>query len=147
MRRGAPASMERDETQDGGAESRPIAERVRRSLHRYTAAEQRVARALLLSSEQGSAPPAKEEDLIIGGDRVIPIVALLLGLGAANGSLELALTSRHFALVSDPLVTVADVFAPGGSDWGVMNWSDPAVDSAVTAIDVRSTLVRMSSGR
>lgn len=52
----------------------------------------------------------------------------------ADGSLELALTSRHFALVSDPLVTVADVFAPGGSDWGVMNWSDPAVDSAVTAL-------------
>ena len=47
MRRGASASTERDETQERGADSRPIAERVRRSLHRYTAAEQRVARALL----------------------------------------------------------------------------------------------------
>ena len=47
MRRGASVSIERDETQERGAESRPIADRVRRSLHRCTAAEQRVARALL----------------------------------------------------------------------------------------------------
>lgn len=54
--------------------------------------------------------------------------------GQADGSLELALIARHFALVSDPLVTVADVFAPEGSDWGVMNWRDPAVETAVNAL-------------
>jgi peptide/nickel transport system substrate-binding protein len=51
--------------------------------------------------------------------------------GHADGSLELALLARHFALVSDPLVTVADTFDPEGSDWGVLNWQDPGVTQAV----------------
>jgi peptide/nickel transport system substrate-binding protein len=51
--------------------------------------------------------------------------------GQADESLELALIAKHFALVSDPLVDVAAVFAPEGSDWGVMNWSDPAVQTAL----------------
>jgi peptide/nickel transport system substrate-binding protein len=54
--------------------------------------------------------------------------------GQADGSLELALIAKHFALVSDPLIDVADVFAPGGSDWGVMNWSDPEVQTSVEAL-------------
>ncbi|QZY30121.1 ABC transporter substrate-binding protein [Nocardioides coralli] len=54
--------------------------------------------------------------------------------GQADGSLELALIAKHFALVSDPLIDVADVFAPEGSDWGVMSWSDPAVDRAVEGL-------------
>lgn len=49
----------------------------------------------------------------------------------ADGTLELALVARHFALVSDPLVTVADTFAPAGSDWGVDGWSDPRLSQAV----------------
>lgn len=52
----------------------------------------------------------------------------------ADGSLQLALIAKHFALVSDPLVDVADVFAPQGNDWGVMNWRDDAVQSAVKAL-------------
>jgi peptide/nickel transport system substrate-binding protein len=51
--------------------------------------------------------------------------------GHEDGSLELGLLTRHLALVSDPLVTVADTFAPEGSDWGVMNWQDEAVTDAV----------------
>ncbi|WP_408896586.1 ABC transporter substrate-binding protein [Nocardioides sp. R1-1] len=54
--------------------------------------------------------------------------------GHADGSLELALIAKHFALVSDPLVDIAAVFAPGGADWGVTGWSDPAVTSAVDAL-------------
>ncbi|MDP3891104.1 hypothetical protein, partial [Nocardioides sp.] len=54
--------------------------------------------------------------------------------GQADGSLELALIAKHFALVSDPLVDVSTVFAPEGYDWGVMNWRDPAVDEAVEAL-------------
>ncbi|WP_148573500.1 ABC transporter substrate-binding protein [Nocardioides caldifontis] len=54
--------------------------------------------------------------------------------GQADGSLELALIAKHFALVSDPLVDIADVFAPEGSDWGVMNWRSPEVDRAVDAL-------------
>jgi len=51
--------------------------------------------------------------------------------GHADGTLELGLFARHFALVSDPLVTVADTFAPEGSDWGVLNWQDAGVTDAV----------------
>lgn len=51
--------------------------------------------------------------------------------GHADGTLELALVAKHFALVSDPLVDVATVFAPEGADWGVMGWTDPAVQDAL----------------
>lgn len=51
--------------------------------------------------------------------------------GHADGSLEIGLMARHFALVADPLVTVADTFDADGSDWGVMNWSDDRVLDAV----------------
>lgn len=54
--------------------------------------------------------------------------------GQADGSLELALIAKHFALVSDPLVDVSTVFAPEGNDWGVMNWHDPKVEAAVNAL-------------
>jgi peptide/nickel transport system substrate-binding protein len=49
----------------------------------------------------------------------------------ADDTLELALVARHFALVSDPLVTIAETFAPEGAEWGVQNWSDPAMTAAV----------------
>jgi peptide/nickel transport system substrate-binding protein len=52
----------------------------------------------------------------------------------ADDTLELALLARHFALVSDPLVTVAETFAPEGSDWGVQNWSDPELTAAVDGL-------------
>ncbi|WP_299445060.1 ABC transporter substrate-binding protein [uncultured Phycicoccus sp.] len=52
----------------------------------------------------------------------------------ADDSLELALIAKHFALVSDPLIDVAAVFDPDGADWGVMNWRDPAVETAVEAL-------------
>jgi peptide/nickel transport system substrate-binding protein len=52
----------------------------------------------------------------------------------ADGSLELGLLARHLALVSDPLVTVADTFRPEGSDWGVMNWQDDSVTEAVNEL-------------
>ncbi|GAA4659341.1 ABC transporter substrate-binding protein [Kineococcus glutinatus] len=54
--------------------------------------------------------------------------------GQGDGSLELALIAKHFALVSDPLVDVATVFAPEGADWGVMGWRDPAVDAAIAEL-------------
>lgn len=54
--------------------------------------------------------------------------------GQADGSLDLALIAKHFALVSDPLVDVSSVFAPEGNDWGVMNWRDPAVTRSVSAL-------------
>ena len=52
----------------------------------------------------------------------------------ADGSLQMALVAQAFALVTDPLPTVADTFAEGGSDWGTMGWSDPGVTRAVAAL-------------
>ncbi len=54
--------------------------------------------------------------------------------GHQDGSLELGLFARHFALVADPLVTVAETFAPEGEDWGVMNWRDAGVTKAVDGL-------------
>lgn len=51
-----------------------------------------------------------------------------------DGSLELGLFARHFALVTDPLVTVAETFAPGGYDWGVMGWRDRGVTAALDGL-------------
>lgn len=57
----------------------------------------------------------------------------------ADGSIELALIAKHFALVSDPLVDVATVFAADGADWGVTGWSDPAVQDAVSGLEEGAT--------
>ncbi|ANG62777.1 ABC transporter substrate-binding protein [Marinobacterium aestuarii] len=42
--------------------------------------------------------------------------------GHRDGSLQLALVARNFALVSDPLGTLLQDFGPRGGDWGAMNW-------------------------
>ncbi|GAB2678677.1 ABC transporter substrate-binding protein [Thalassiella azotivora] len=55
------------------------------------------------------------------------------------GTLELGLLARHFALVADPLVTVADTFSPEGSDWGAMGWSDPQVTAAIDELLAATT--------
>ena len=52
----------------------------------------------------------------------------------ADGTLQMALVAQFFALVTDPLPTVADTFGEGGSDWGTMGWRDPAVSEAVSAL-------------
>lgn len=54
--------------------------------------------------------------------------------GQADGSLELALIAKHFALVSDPLVDIAAVFDEDGDDWGAMNWRDPAMQEAINGL-------------
>jgi peptide/nickel transport system substrate-binding protein len=48
-----------------------------------------------------------------------------------DGSLELALFARNFALVPDPLVTLIGDLAPGGADWGVLGWHDDRVTAAL----------------
>ena len=59
--------------------------------------------------------------------------------GHADGTLELALLTRNYALVPDPVGTLLQDFAPKGGDWGAMGWtSDPvlgALDSLVSAAD------------
>ncbi|MFC7485289.1 ABC transporter substrate-binding protein [Knoellia sp. CPCC 206453] len=57
----------------------------------------------------------------------------------ADGTLELALLTKHFALVSDPYVSIAETFAPGGAEWGVMNWEDPALTAALSTVAQQPT--------
>lgn len=51
-----------------------------------------------------------------------------------NGSLELALAARNYAIVPDPAGTIAQDFGPRGGDWGAMNWSSPALVDALAAL-------------
>ncbi|KJE34350.1 ABC transporter substrate-binding protein [Thalassospira sp. HJ] len=49
--------------------------------------------------------------------------------GHADGTLEIALITRSFSMVPDPLATVMADYGPGGADWGAMNWNnDEAAD-------------------
>ncbi|MDQ0680086.1 peptide/nickel transport system substrate-binding protein [Arthrobacter pascens] len=66
-------------------------------------------------------------DVKVGNSSEIPA-------GHKDGSLELALYSRNYALVPDALVTLADDFAPEGGDYGAMGWNDPALTSAFDAL-------------
>jgi len=68
-------------------------------------------------------------DVRIGNSSDIPA-------GHKDGSLELALYARNYALVPDPLVTLIQDFAPEGADWGAMGWSNPRL--AATLDDMAS---------
>lgn len=47
-----------------------------------------------------------------------------------DGSLDLALLARNFALVPDPIGTILTDYATGG-DWGAMGWSDEGFASLI----------------
>ncbi|WEF24858.1 ABC transporter substrate-binding protein [Paracoccus sp. S3-43] len=51
----------------------------------------------------------------------------------ADGTLDLALINRNFALVPDPLGTLLTDYAPSG-DWGAMNWDNPEFTSLIRAL-------------
>ncbi|WP_145151012.1 ABC transporter substrate-binding protein [Pseudomonas oryzihabitans] len=51
-----------------------------------------------------------------------------------DGSLQLALYGRNFALVPDPLVTLLNDFSHGGAEWGPLGWKNPAFDQALAAL-------------
>lgn len=48
-----------------------------------------------------------------------------------DGSLELALMARNFALVPDPIGTMLTDYGPGGGDWGAMNWTNAGFETAL----------------
>ena len=54
--------------------------------------------------------------------------------GHADGTLELALVSRSYALVPDPVATLLQDFSPKGGDWGAMNWTSPQVLGALDSL-------------
>ncbi len=55
-------------------------------------------------------------------------------LAHQDGSLELALVARNFALVPDPLLTLLQDYDVGGGDWGAMNWRDAELEAALTEL-------------
>lgn len=56
-----------------------------------------------------------------------------------DGTLELGLMSRNYALVPDPLGAIMTDFAPEGSDWGAMNWSNAELTAAIARMDGTGT--------
>jgi peptide/nickel transport system substrate-binding protein len=64
-------------------------------------------------------------DVQVGNSSEIPA-------GHQDGTLELGLYARNFALVPDPLVTLIDDYGPEGADWGAMGWSDPELTGALS---------------
>jgi peptide/nickel transport system substrate-binding protein len=65
--------------------------------------------ALTINSTNSSEIPAKHQD----------------------GSLELALMARNFALVPDPIGTMLTDYGLGGGDWGAMNWTNAGFETAL----------------
>lgn len=51
-----------------------------------------------------------------------------------DGSLQLALYGRNFALAPDPLVTLLTDFGNGGGEWGPLGWKNSAFDQALRAL-------------
>jgi peptide/nickel transport system substrate-binding protein len=54
--------------------------------------------------------------------------------GHQDGSLDLGLYARNFALTPDPLATLLEDFHPDGADWGAMNWSDEELNGLLTSM-------------
>jgi len=51
-----------------------------------------------------------------------------------DGSLELALVARQYALVPDPIGTLLQDFGPQGGDWGAMNWHSVPLQQALAEL-------------
>lgn len=66
-------------------------------------------------------------DVKVGNSSEIPA-------GHQDGSLELGLYARNYALVPDALVTLADDFGPDGADYGAMGWNNPVLTSTLNTM-------------
>jgi peptide/nickel transport system substrate-binding protein len=69
--------------------------------------------------------------------------------GHTDGTLELAVVARSYALVPDPVATLLQDFGPKGGDWGAMGWTSPqvtgALDSLVSGADEKARPLLRSS--
>lgn len=54
--------------------------------------------------------------------------------GHKDGSLELGLYARNYALVPEPLVTLLGDFTDDGADWGVMKWQNAELSKTLAAL-------------
>lgn len=64
--------------------------------------------------------------------------------GHQDGSLELALLARNYALVPDPVGSLLQDFGPKGGDWGAMGWSSTQVSSALESLSTTNDPARRS---
>jgi peptide/nickel transport system substrate-binding protein len=64
--------------------------------------------------------------------------------GHQDGSLELALVARNYALVPDPIGSLLQDFGPQGGDWGAMGWQSAQVASALESLSSTSDPARRS---
>lgn len=54
--------------------------------------------------------------------------------GHKDGTLQMALVARNFALVPDPLGTLTEDYGPQGGDWGAMGWSDDRLAAVIARL-------------
>ncbi len=64
--------------------------------------------------------------------------------GHQDGSLELALLARNYALVPDPIGTLLQDFGPKGGDWGAMGWHSAQVSSTLESLSTTNDPARRS---
>jgi peptide/nickel transport system substrate-binding protein len=67
--------------------------------------------------------------------------------GHRDGTLDLALFARNFALVPDPLGTMLQDFGPQGGDWGAMGWSSQRLGEILAALGAEADPARQAALR
>ncbi len=81
----------------------------------------------------------------VGMDVAVAIVnSSDIPAGHQDGSLELALVARNYALVPDPIGSLLQDFGPNGGDWGAMGWQSAQVSSALQSLSTTSDPVSRS---
>ncbi|MDX3928953.1 MAG: ABC transporter substrate-binding protein [Shinella sp.] len=53
-----------------------------------------------------------------------------------DGTLEMGLVSRLYSIVPDPLGTLLNDYAPGGSDWGATGWENAEMQDTIAKLAV-----------
>lgn len=79
-------------------------------------------------------------DVKVGNSSEIPA-------GHRDGTLELGLYARNFALVPDALVTLMDDYGPKGADYGAMGWNNPALTATLQGIAKGTDAAAAAAGR
>ncbi|MDZ7893076.1 MAG: ABC transporter substrate-binding protein [Rhodoferax sp.] len=81
----------------------------------------------------------------VGMDVAVAIMnASDIPAGHQDGSLELALVARNYALVPDPIGSLLQDFGPKGGDWGAMGWQSAQVTSALESLSTTNDPARRS---
>lgn len=64
-----------------------------------------------------------------------------------DGSLQMALFARNFALTPDPTGTLLQDYGTQGGDWGAMNWHDKAFGEALSTLSRRYDVAMRQKAR